>query len=666
MLARIAHELYWIGRQLARAEHTSRMLDGVFHADLQGQGDDPAGVRLSWDALVAIVSGEPPETSASRDGVLRLLTLDPEHPTSVLNCVTRAREGARVVRDVFSGEMWESINTFHLGLLQRNTSAAVQTGPYSVYAYVRERCGMFWGVTGRTMLRDEAHAFLQAGSAIESADMVLRMLRVALPLGGEGAEAHLRDGHALALLQAVGGFQAFRRSVPAPPNAGPVARFLLFERDYPDSVAFSIEALHLALTAADPSYRSSPAVLRLSRMVADLEFRGRAAALDSSLADTLGDLQHELAQVDSDIAQRYFGGPAQPVARPALRMNFAIRYLTEYRYESPVTDNLNALRVKPATMATQSVEDFVVRVDPESRLNQHLDYFGTTVIEFGISRPHEHLSIDVRARVRTSTPDEPPESSWGAVETAAYDAAAGEFQLPVGPEPDDPVLDELIGFTRGDTPLATLRALVEAIPDRFEYRAGVTYVGSTVADLLAAGAGVCQDFAHLALLLLRRHGIGARYVSGYLWAPAEGDDASAEVETHAWIEALLPLAGRADVGRRRSDQPHAGRRVAREDRPRPPLRGRAADQGRLPRRRRLRAERLGEDDARRRAVGRRERGPEWIAATASRPHDLEAAWAEARPACPGHRHPALAQVLDGEAWWTCPAAGTRLGRFGTL
>jgi transglutaminase-like putative cysteine protease len=67
----------------------------------------------------------------------------------------------------------------------------------------------------------------------------------------------------------------------------------------------------------------------------------------------------------------------------------------------------------------------------------------------------------------------------------------------------------------------------------------VTYVGSTVGDLLAAGAGVCQDFAHLALLLLRRHGIGARYVSGYLWAPSE-DEASAEVETHAWVEALLP------------------------------------------------------------------------------------------------------------------------------
>jgi transglutaminase-like putative cysteine protease len=76
-------------------------------------------------------------------------------------------------------------------------------------------------------------------------------------------------------------------------------------------------------------------------------------------------------------------------------MNFAIRYLTEYRYDAEVTDNLNALRVKPATTPTQRVEDFVVRVDPESRLHQHYDYFGTTVIEFGISRPHDHVSIDV-------------------------------------------------------------------------------------------------------------------------------------------------------------------------------------------------------------------------------------------------------------------------------
>ena len=58
-------------------------------------------------------------------------------------------------------------------------------------------------------------------------------------------------------------------------------------------------------------------------------------------------------------------------------MNFAIRYLTEYRYDTPVTDNLNALRVRPATTATQRVDDFHVRTDPEARLARHIDYFGT-------------------------------------------------------------------------------------------------------------------------------------------------------------------------------------------------------------------------------------------------------------------------------------------------
>jgi transglutaminase-like putative cysteine protease len=223
-------------------------------------------------------------------------------------------------------------------------------------------------------------------------------------------------------------------------------------------------------------------------------------------------------------------------------MNFAIRYLTEYRYDGPVTDNLNALRVKPATTATQRVDDFGVRVDPETRLHQHLDYFGTTVIEFGISRAHEQMAIDVRARVATTEPPEPPEVGWLELESRGYRSTAGEFVLPFGDEPDDIRIDELVGLMRAETPAAAVRRLADLIPDRFEYRSGVTYVGSTVQDLLAGGAGVCQDFAHLALLLLRRNGIAARYVSGYLFAPPGGDEEadSAEVDTHAWVEALLP------------------------------------------------------------------------------------------------------------------------------
>ena len=163
-------------------------------------------------------------------------------------------------------------------------------------------------------------------------------------------------------------------------------------------------------------------------------------------------------------------------------MHFAIRYLTEYHYDGPVTDNLNALRVKPAVTATQRVDDFGVRVTPESRLQQHLDYYGTTVIEFGVSKPHESLAIDVRARVATTEPPPPPTGDWTVIEAPAYRAAASEYLLPFAVEPDDLRIDGLVGEIRDGTARGSLERIIEVIPDRFEYRAGVTYVGSTISS----------------------------------------------------------------------------------------------------------------------------------------------------------------------------------------
>jgi uncharacterized alpha-E superfamily protein len=242
-----------------------------------------------------------------RDEVLDALTFDSGNPASVVACVARAREGATTVRDVISAEMWEAINTTHLRLRDGDLSARLYSGPSSIYTHVKERSALFWGLTARTMLRDEASAFLSAGGRIEAGDMVLRMLRVALPSAGAGGDDGHADGQAIALLQAVGGVQAYRRAVPAPAHAGPVARFLLFERNYPDSVAAAVDAVNGALRHADAQPRSSEPILRLSRLSADLEFRRRAEG-DADLAVTCREVQRELGLVDADIAQRYFGG----------------------------------------------------------------------------------------------------------------------------------------------------------------------------------------------------------------------------------------------------------------------------------------------------------------------------------------------------------------------
>lgn len=225
-------------------------------------------------------------------------------------------------------------------------------------------------------------------------------------------------------------------------------------------------------------------------------------------------------------------------------MRFKIIYAAEYRYDGAVRDQHNAVRVRPYADGAQRVEGFDFITKPNARLHRFPDYFGTSVIQFSIAEPHDRLSIWAESRVATAEPELPVDSGWEALSSHAYDQLGAEYLLALTPAPGEERIAALAAEVRGETPLETLTNVFEMIPDRFEYRAGVTYVGSTVDDLLDAGAGVCQDFSHLAITLLRRNGIAARYVSGYLFAPNGDSERSAEVNTHAWLEALLPSEDR--------------------------------------------------------------------------------------------------------------------------
>ena len=91
-----------------------------------------------------------------------------------------------------------------------------------------------------------------------------------------------------------------------------------------------------------------------------------------------------------------------------------------------------------------------------------------------------------------------------------YRENGAEYLFTVMPTKADSRVGPLAAEVQAETPLATALAITELIPGRFEYRRGVTYVGSTVEDFLAVGAGVCQDFVHLGLLIFRQLGIADR------------------------------------------------------------------------------------------------------------------------------------------------------------
>lgn len=221
-------------------------------------------------------------------------------------------------------------------------------------------------------------------------------------------------------------------------------------------------------------------------------------------------------------------------------MRFSITYRAEYRYSDPVSEQHNAVRVRPADAPGQRVENFELSVDPGARLFRHRDYFGTEVTEFNVADRHPRLKIEARSSVLTEPAAESAAGRWSEIGSERYRETAAEYLLADQPPPSVP---ELAAIARQETPLATVLALCELIPDRFEYRPGATFVGSTVDDLLRIGAGVCQDFVHLALAVARSEGLAARYVSGYLFVPNGDENRSAEVDTHAWIEVLVPQPG---------------------------------------------------------------------------------------------------------------------------
>ena len=231
-------------------------------------------------------------------------------------------------------------------------------------------------------------------------------------------------------------------------------------------------------------------------------------------------------------------------------MRLDIRYATRFRYGGPVVESQNELRACPANDAHQKVVHYRVSTTPASRVHAYFDYWGTRVDTFGIGAAHESLEVVAAATVETSLREAPAEVvPLSALGDAGWRDTHLEF-LQRSPHVawGEAVAAQARDAARGATDVRSVVEAVDAAVGGLEYRRGRTVVGVHVEEVLAAGAGVCQDFAHLSIAMLRVLGVPARYVSGYFFtvddrtgSVAETDEV--EVETHAWVEVAVPGYG---------------------------------------------------------------------------------------------------------------------------
>ncbi len=232
-------------------------------------------------------------------------------------------------------------------------------------------------------------------------------------------------------------------------------------------------------------------------------------------------------------------------------MYYAIRHVTRYRYPAPISESHMELRMQPRSEGSQRCWDFQLRTSPRARIESYRDSLGNTVHFFDVPGRHTRLAITATARVEYTAPSPLPDrlgpDAWDEIDALAREDDHWELLNPsrfVRPTDLLGKLQDELGLGRGvDDPLTTLRALNTAIYDTFEYMPRSTRVDSPIDDALASRRGVCQDFTHIMIGLVRELGIPCRYVSGYLFQSTRNVDRSTRGATHAWIEALLPGLG---------------------------------------------------------------------------------------------------------------------------
>ncbi len=226
---------------------------------------------------------------------------------------------------------------------------------------------------------------------------------------------------------------------------------------------------------------------------------------------------------------------------------FKIHHVTKYTYEAPVRDSANQIILFPIKDQYQEVLKHELHITRDPELDIFKDYYGNEIGSFMHAEPHHELVIDSKVEVITHSRNS-PKDNMPAHEQWAY-LKQMRIQIPyidfLNQEQFNALQDMMQVLHEQQcsdcTPLDAAKKMAGYVYSNFKYIKGITNVETTLDEIWKLKAGVCQDFAHILLVMLRIMDIPARYVSGYICPNKNG--MRGEGATHAWVEAYIPNYG---------------------------------------------------------------------------------------------------------------------------
>jgi len=306
MLSRAAENLYWMTRYLERAENTARLINAVTLMSL----DMPGDIRFGWDSLIR-VAGLDHEffehyEEANEASVMRFLIRDEKNPSSILNCITQARENTRTFREVLPWECWEWVNELYLFARQGLIGDLTRRRRYDVLQAVIRRGQSIAGLLAGTMSRDVAFQFLTLGRHLERADMTSRILDVScavFPPSAEPATTQYSDLAWMSILKALSAYQTYRRYVSVHADGAKVIEFLLKNREFPRTIAYCLREVLEVLRQLP---RPEPIPAKVQETLALVEHADSDILAQDGLHAYTDQIQMGLAEINNALRKHYF------------------------------------------------------------------------------------------------------------------------------------------------------------------------------------------------------------------------------------------------------------------------------------------------------------------------------------------------------------------------
>jgi len=309
MLSRVADSLYWMSRYLERAEHTARLIEVDLQLRLDQSPESGAGRWLRLLNALQTLGPEDPKIDAA--SITHLLTLERTNPSSILSCVSAARENLRQVREQCSTEMWEQLNRLYLQVGNTSKAESWLLNSHIFFRAVLEGAHLFQGVTDSTMSHGEGWQYIQLGRYVERTDTLARLIGTHFGSLTQPPDQAVESEEYLewvGLLKSCAAFEAYCKTYTAEMRPLRVAEFLLLNPEFPHSVRFSVDMVHASLARiGEMTERKAEQPVRLAgRLQATLNFSQIDEILASGASAYVDSVRWQCAQAHTAIHQVYF------------------------------------------------------------------------------------------------------------------------------------------------------------------------------------------------------------------------------------------------------------------------------------------------------------------------------------------------------------------------